>query len=98
MPQQLLDGTGDGFLAKVNTDNRLLTDAVTLSRSANASFTGDSYNAKTVTGLFYKGAEGNTFTNGTKVIESIFNQSATRAAIGVGAIILPPGSSIGIED
>lgn len=175
MPQQILDGTGDGYLVKVTSENRLLTDSVTLSQSSNSSFTGDSYNvntgvinltsanksavfymknnegeknmvidalfylignstggsgdmlitvlrnptagtiidgasdmemagvnrnfgsAKTITGNFYKGAEGNTFTNGDKVIESIFNQSATRAAINVGAIILTPGSSIGID-
>ena len=175
MTQQILDGTGDGYLVKVTSENRLLTDSVTLSQSSNSSFTGDSYNvntgvinltsanksavfymknnegeknmvidalfylignstggsgdmlitvlrnptagtiidgasdmemagvnrnfgsAKTITGNFYKGAEGNTFTNGDKVIESIFNQSATRAAINVGAIILTPGSSIGID-
>ena len=45
----------------------------------------------------YKGAEGTTFTNGDKVIESIFNQSPTRAAISVGAVVVPKGSSIGIE-
>lgn len=45
----------------------------------------------------YKGAEGNTFTNGDKVIESIFNQSPTRAAVSVGAVVIPKGSSIGIE-
>jgi hypothetical protein len=175
MPQQILDGTGDGYLAKVTSGNRLLTSSITLEQSSSASFTGDAYNAntgiinltsadksavfymknnendndividalfylignstggsgdmlitvlrnptagtivsnasdmemsgvnrnfgsaKTITGDFYKGAEGNTFTNGNKIIESIFNQSATRAAIGVGAIILTPGSSIGID-
>lgn len=45
----------------------------------------------------YKGAEGLTFTNGEKVVESIFNQSPTRAAISVGAIVLPKGTSLGIE-
>ena len=47
--------------------------------------------------LIYKGAEANTITNGVKFIESIFNQSPTRAAIGVGAIIIPKGSSISVE-
>jgi hypothetical protein len=175
MPQQLLDGTGSGRLARVDINKRLHTDAVTVDRAANASFNGDSYNAntgiinltsasksavfymknnesssnlvidalfylignstggsgdvlitvlrnptagtivdgasdmemagvnrnfgsaKTITGDFYKGAEANTFTDGTKVIESIFNQSATRAFVGVGAIVLTPGSSIGVE-
>jgi hypothetical protein len=45
----------------------------------------------------YKGQEGSTFTDGDKVIESIFNQTPTRAAISVGAIVLPKGSSIGID-
>ena len=45
----------------------------------------------------YKGQEGSTFTDGEKVVESIFNQSPTRAAISVGAIVLPKGSSIGID-
>lgn len=45
----------------------------------------------------YKGAEGNTFTDGDKVIESIFNQSPTRAYIDAGYIILPKGASIGFE-
>jgi hypothetical protein len=50
-----------------------------------------------LTGDIYKGAEANTFTNGTKVIESIFNQSATRAAINVGTIVLNRNNSIGID-
>lgn len=49
------------------------------------------------TSLIYKGAEANTLTNGVKFIESIFNQSPTRAAIAVGAIIIPKGSSIAVE-
>jgi hypothetical protein len=175
MPQQIQDGTGNAYIAKVNSSNRLSTESITLEKSANASFTGDSYNintgvitltsasksavfymknnettkdlvidtlvylignstggtgdmlitvlrnpttgtiisspvtmeipgvnrnfssSKTITGDFLVGAEAKTITDGDKVIESIFNQSATRAAIGVGAIILSPGTSIGIE-
>lgn len=52
---------------------------------------------KTLSADIYVGAEANTFTNGDKVIESIINQSATRAALGVGSIIIPKGSSIGVD-
>jgi len=51
----------------------------------------------TLTASMYKGAEASTFTDGTKVIESIFNQAATRAAIDVGYIVLKKGNSIGID-
>lgn len=53
--------------------------------------------SKQLTADMYKGAEGYTFTDGTKVIESIFNQSPTRAALSVGAIVLQRGNSIGID-
>lgn len=53
--------------------------------------------SKTLTVDAYKGAEANTFTDGVKVIESIFDQSPSRVSITVGAIMLPKGSSIGID-
>ena len=46
--------------------------------------------------LVYKGAEGNTFTNGTKVISSIV-QTPSRTPIIIGDIVLPKGSSIGFD-
>lgn len=174
MSFEIKDGTGTGKKAKVNSDNRLYTNAVTRSDSADASIRGDSYNintgvinltsanksavfyfkntgtktldigtlfylignstggsgdmlisvlrnpttgtiidnavtaemaginrnfssANTLEADIYKGAEGYTFTNGTKVIESIFNQAPTRAAINVGSIVLEKGNSIGID-
>ena len=48
------------------------------------------------TTLIYKGAEGNTFTNGTKLISSIV-QTPSRTPIIVGDIVLPKGSSIGFD-
>lgn len=45
----------------------------------------------------YKGAEGSTVTDGTKVIETILNQTAQRVVVTAGDIILPKGASISIE-
>ena len=56
---------------------------------------GSSFELKS-TSLMYKGAEGDTFTNGDKIISSIV-QSGKRHAIAVGDIVLPKGSSIGFD-
>jgi hypothetical protein len=56
---------------------------------------GSSFSLKDTT-LVYKGAEGNTFTNGTKVISSIV-QTPSRTPIIIGDIVLPKGSSIGFD-
>jgi hypothetical protein len=56
---------------------------------------GSSLSLKATT-LVYKGAEGNTFTNGTKVISSIV-QTPSRTPIIIGDIVLPKGSSIGFD-
>jgi hypothetical protein len=56
---------------------------------------GSSFALKSTT-LVYKGAEGNTFTDGTKVISSIV-QTPSRTPIIVGDIVLPKGSSIGFD-
>lgn len=50
----------------------------------------------TLTADIYKGAEGKTFTNGDKVIETIV-QDGQRTALIIGDIILPKGSSIGFD-
>ena len=52
---------------------------------------------KTLSATIYKGAEGYTFTDGTKAIETLLNQSPGRNVIDVGSIDLPKGSSLGIE-
>lgn len=51
---------------------------------------------QTVDSLAYKGVEAYTFTNGSKVIESIV-QSGKRHILNVGDIVLPKGSSIGFD-
>jgi hypothetical protein len=56
---------------------------------------GSSFALKSTT-LIYKGAEGNTFTDGTKLISSIV-QTPSRTPIIVGDIVLPKGSSIGFD-
>jgi hypothetical protein len=53
--------------------------------------------SKTLEATVYKGVDGDTFTNGDKLIESIFNQSPSRSVVGLGTIVLERGNSIGIE-
>jgi len=45
----------------------------------------------------YKGATGNTMTDGAKAFESILATATQRIAVSTGAIIMPKGSSIGIN-
>ena len=56
---------------------------------------GSSFQLKETT-LVYKGAEGDTFTNGDKIISSIL-QTPSRTPLAVGDIVLPKGSSIGFD-
>lgn len=89
-------GTGDMIITVLRnpTAGTIVSGAVDMEMAGvNRNFGSN----KTIDGDLYKGAEGNTFTDGSKIIESIFNQSPTRAALNVGAIVLPQGSSIGIE-
>jgi hypothetical protein len=173
MSNFIKDGTGKSYLAQVDSENRLRTNAISRNISGNSSLLGNSYNintgvinltsanktavvyvkntgtdkiivenlfylignstggsgdmlitvlrnptagtivdtatpvemnvnrnfgsSQTLTANAYKGVEAATFTDGDKVIESIFNQSATRAALNVGTIVLTQGTSIGIE-
>lgn len=53
--------------------------------------------SKTLSVNAYKGAEGSTITDGTKILETILNQTAQRIALSAGDIIMPKGSSISIE-
>ena len=53
--------------------------------------------SKTLTADIYKGAEGNTFTNGTAFLYSIFNQAPTRARLDAKATVLNKGDSIGFR-
>jgi len=45
----------------------------------------------------YKGATGNTLTDGTKAFESILATATQRIAVATGAIIIPKGASIAIQ-
>lgn len=44
-----------------------------------------------------KGVEGDTFTGGEKVIESVLDQSPQNIVLAAGAVLLQPGNSVGIE-
>lgn len=52
---------------------------------------------KTLDAHIYKGGEGKTFTDGTKIIESLFADSANRHTLSVGDLVIPKGSSIGFD-
>lgn len=52
---------------------------------------------KNLSADIYKGVEGDTFTNGDKVIESLFADSPGRYTLNVGDIVLTKGSSIGFN-
>lgn len=171
--EQIQDGTGKGYLAKVDSDNRLYTKAITSTEQEHESSNGLAYNINTgiitltnatktpvlylknneefdlvidtvlyMTGAStggsgnvlveivrnptagtivsgasdvemnvnrnfgstrslsvnaYKGATGNTLTDGVKFIESILSTATQRVAVSVGAVIIPKGSSIAIQ-
>jgi hypothetical protein len=46
---KILDGTGKGYLAKVDENNRLSTDSLTVDESVNATYGGMAYNVNTGT-------------------------------------------------
>ena len=171
--EQIQDGTGKGYLAKVDSDNRLYTKSVVSTEQEHESSNGLAYNINTgiitltnatktpvlylknneeldliidtvlyMTGAStggsgdvlveivrnptagtivsgasdvemnvnrnfgstrslsvnaYKGATGNTLTDGVKFIESILSTATQRVAVSVGAVIIPKGSSIAIQ-
>ena len=88
-------GSGDVLVTVLRnpTAGTIVDNATDVEINANRNF--GSSNSLNVNA--YKGAQGYTFTDGTKAIESIFNQSPTRSAISVGTIVLTQGTSIGIE-
>jgi len=171
--EQVQDGTGKGYLAKVDSDNRLYTKSVVSTEQEHESSNGLAYNINTgiitltnatktpvlylknneefdliidtvlyMTGAStggsgnvlveivrnptagtivsgasdvemnvnrnfgstrslsanaYKGATGNTLTDGVKFIESILSTATQRVAVSVGAVIIPKGSSMAIQ-
>ena len=52
--------------------------------------------SKTLDVIFYKGATGLTFTDGSTALESILATATQRIAVSAGAITLPKGSSVGV--
>jgi hypothetical protein len=172
MAEEIKDGAGNGYKAKVDSSNRLHVDSITFGRSELEVELGNGYNINTglvtlttanksgvlyyknnedidivITSIIYtvgnsnsngdvlatviknptlgtvisdaidcempainrnfgsskelesdtfKGGEGKTFTNGEKVIESIL-QSAKREVINVGDVVMPKGTTLGID-
>lgn len=88
-------GSGDVLVTVLRnpTAGTIVDNATAVEMNVNRNFG----SSNSLDALAYKGAQGYTFTDGTKVIESIFNQSPTRAALSVGTIVLTQGTSIGIE-
>lgn len=82
-------------ILKNPTTGTVISDAVVCEMdSVNRNF-GSSFTLKD-NSVSYSGGEAKTFTDGTKVIESIV-QSAKRTVVNVGDIVLPKGSSIGFD-
>lgn len=89
-------GTGDVLVTVLRnpTTGTIISNAVAMEMDGvNRNF-GSSKNLTTDS---YKGAEASTFTNGDKIIESIIDQSPTRVAVEVGGLVIPRGTSIGID-
>ena len=89
-------GTGDVLITVLRnpTTGTIISNAVAMEMDGvNRNFG----SSKILTTDSYKGAEASTFTNGDKIIESIIDQSPTRVSIEVGGLVIPKGSSIGID-
>ena len=89
-------GTGDVLITVLRnpTTGTIISNAVAMEMDGvNRNF-GSSKNLTTDS---YKGAEASTFTNGDKIIESIIDQSPTRVTVEVGGLVIPRGTSIGID-
>lgn len=88
-------GSGDALVTVLRnpTAGTIVSGATNVEINANRNFG----SATSLNSDAFKGTEATTFTDGTKVIESIFNQSAARAALDIGTIVLKPGNSIGID-
>lgn len=87
------DGTGDTLVQVIkNPTTGTLVSGGTTVTPINRHFS----SSRALTATTKKGVEGSTITDGTVVIESIFN-SVGRKTVSVGAIILTQGNSIAIE-
>lgn len=86
-------GSGDMFIDVIrNPTAGTIISSGTAQSPVNRNFGSN----KTLTVTALKGAEGQTITDGSAVIQSIFSGSAQRAALTVGTLILTPGASIGV--
>lgn len=87
-------GTGDALMEVLrNPSTGTLIDTTPVTQ---APVNRDFSSAKTLSGDFFKaGASGDTLTDGDVVIESLFSNPTGRQTLGVGAIVIKPGNSIG---
>ena len=89
-------GTGDVLITVLRnpTTGTIISNAVAMEMDGvNRNFG----SSKSLTTDSYKGAEASTFTNGDKIIESIIDQSPNRVVVEVGGLVIPKGTSIGID-
>lgn len=88
-------GSGDILITVLRnpTAGTIVSGATNVEMNSNRNYG----SAAVLTADAYTGAEGTTFTDGTKSVESIFNASPFRAALDIGSIQLQPGNSIGID-
>lgn len=88
-------GTGDLLLEIVRnpTTGTIVSGAGAVAVEANKNFGSN----KTLTVDAFKGAEGNTITDGTTAYYSLLNSAGRQYVINTGWVVLPKGSSIGIN-
>ena len=88
-------GTGDLLLEVVRnpTTGTIVSGASAVGVEANKNFGSN----KTLTVNAYKGAEASTITDGTTAYYSLMNSAAKQYVITTGWVVLPKGSSIGIN-
>lgn len=88
-------GTGDLLLEVVRnpTAGTIVSGASAVDVEVNKNFGSN----KTLTVDAYKGAEGNTITDGATAYYSLMNSAAKQYVITTGWVVLPKGSSLGIN-
>lgn len=75
------------------TAGTIVSGASAVEISANRNFG----SSRALSATAYKGATGTTFTDGTKFFETILATATQRIAVTAGAVVIPKGSSIGIN-
>jgi hypothetical protein len=87
------DGTGDTL---VQVERNPTGGTIVSGASDTAPINKDFGSANVLTADSFKGAEANTLTGGTVVIESLFASQGRKSLVGAAGVILRKGNSIGI--